>query len=198
MARPIAKDHDAKRAQILTTAAKVFAREGYDRASMTQVAAACGISKANIYHYYANKDALLFGLLDGYLRELRDRVCLAPAAGLSAEQRLRMSVSVILEVYQGADDHHRVQMNGLGALPAEQQAILKDYQRDIVRHVSAIVHAIAPGQFGDDTAKLRAATMAIFGMLNWYYTWNSGAGPEAREAYAELVTSMALHGLPGV
>ncbi|MEP5152247.1 TetR family transcriptional regulator, partial [Planktotalea sp.] len=50
MARPIAKDHDAKRAHILCEAAVVFARDGIARASMAQVAKACGISKANIYH----------------------------------------------------------------------------------------------------------------------------------------------------
>ncbi|MEY8840231.1 TetR/AcrR family transcriptional regulator, partial [Cribrihabitans sp. XS_ASV171] len=47
MARTIAKDHDQKRAQILKSAARVFAREGFDRASMTQLARECGISKAN-------------------------------------------------------------------------------------------------------------------------------------------------------
>ncbi|MEP1496455.1 helix-turn-helix domain-containing protein, partial [Pseudophaeobacter sp.] len=66
MARTIAKDHDEKRAQILKSAAKVFAEAGYDRASMTQLARQCGISKANIYHYYDSKEAVLFGLLDTY------------------------------------------------------------------------------------------------------------------------------------
>ena len=52
MARPIAKDHSEKRAHILRIAARVFADGGIARASMAQVAEACGISKANIYHYY--------------------------------------------------------------------------------------------------------------------------------------------------
>jgi len=43
VARTIAKDHDLKRAQILKSAAKVFADAGYDRASMTQLARECGI-----------------------------------------------------------------------------------------------------------------------------------------------------------
>ena len=63
MARTIAKDHDAKRAHILKTAARVFAEEGFARASMNQLARACGISKANIYHYYDSKDALHFDIL---------------------------------------------------------------------------------------------------------------------------------------
>ena len=75
MARTIAKDHDQKRGQILKSAAKVFAEQGFDRASMTQLARECGTSKANIYHYYDSKDAILFDILDCYLSELRDRIC---------------------------------------------------------------------------------------------------------------------------
>ena len=37
--------------------------------------------------------------------------------------------------------------------------------------------------------------MSVFGMLNWYYMWNTGAGTEAREDYAELVSSLTLGGL---
>ena len=66
MVRTIAKDHDEKRKQILKSAAKVFADQGFDRASMSLLARECGISKANIYHYYDSKDALLFDILDTY------------------------------------------------------------------------------------------------------------------------------------
>ena len=59
MARSLAKDHDDKRTRILTIAAQQFAARGYANASMAQVSTACGISKANIYHYYPSKAALL-------------------------------------------------------------------------------------------------------------------------------------------
>jgi len=67
MARTVAKDYTAKRQQILKVAAKIFAQEGYDRASVSQVAQACSISKANIYHYYGSKEDILLDILDSYL-----------------------------------------------------------------------------------------------------------------------------------
>ncbi|SMX43081.1 TetR/AcrR family transcriptional regulator [Maliponia aquimaris] len=198
MARPIAKDHDEKRAQILNCAAQVFAAEGYDRASMNQVAAGCGISKANIYHYYAGKDALLFDLLDNYLRTLRDRVCSAPRPGASAEERLLDTVRAVLRAYQGADDHHKVQISSLESLPEDRQKVLRAYQREMVAHLSAILREIAPDPLAQDKPRLRAATMSVFGMLNWYYMWNAGADGTAREDYAQLVTNLTLHGLRGI
>ena len=74
MARPIAKDHDQKRAAILKTAARVFADEGFDRASMAGLAKACGISKSLIYHYYPSKEALLYDILHTHLSALKGAV----------------------------------------------------------------------------------------------------------------------------
>lgn len=198
MARTIAKDHDEKRAQILKSAAKVFAEAGYDRASMTQLARECGISKANIYHYYDSKDAVLFGLLDTYLCELRDRVCGVDMAHLSPDDALRQVVAEILLAYQGADFEHKVQSGAMGALPEEQQKLLRAYQREMVQFLSNTLQAVAPEVFNEDPAKLRAATMSVFGMLNWYYMWNSGAGSQAREDYADLVANLTLNGVRGL
>ena len=198
MARTIAKDHDEKRAQILKSAAKVFAEAGYDRASMTQLARECGISKANIYHYYDSKEAVLFGLLDTYLCELRDRVCGVDLSGVSPDDRLRRVVAEILLAYQGADDEHKVQSGAMGALPEEQQKLLRAYQREMVQFLSDTLKAVAPEVFEENDEKLRSATMSVFGMLNWYYMWNSGAGSDAREDYAELVATLTLNGVRGL
>jgi AcrR family transcriptional regulator len=195
LARTIAKDHDEKRAQILKSAAKVFAEAGFDRASMTQLARECGISKANIYHYYDSKDAVLFGVLDTYLSELRDRVCGVDVSVLSPDQRLRRIVSEILLAYQGADHEHQVQISAMGALPEDQQKLLRAYQRELVQVVSDALAAVAPTTLAQDSEKLRSATMSVFGMLNWYYMWNSGAGSDAREAYADVVANLTLGGV---
>ncbi|MFC3614118.1 TetR/AcrR family transcriptional regulator [Lutimaribacter marinistellae] len=195
MARTIAKDHDQKRAQILKSAARVFAREGFDRASMTQLARECGISKANIYHYYDSKDAILFDILDTYLSDLRDLVCGISLDGLSPEERLHRVVAAILLAYEGVDDEHRVQTSGMSALPVEQQRLLRAYQRDMIDFVSRIIQENAPDVLADDPVKLRAATMSVFGMLNWYYMWNPGADSAARQEYAQLVSRLTLHGV---
>lgn len=195
MARTIAKDHDQKREQILKMAAKVFADQGFDRASMTLLAKECGISKANIYHYYDSKDAILYDILETYLRELRDRICNVDLDGLNPEQKLRKAVREILFAYQGADDEHRVQISGMSALTEEQQKRLRGYQLDLVNFVRDILLEMSPGSFDGAKDKLRGATMSVFGMLNWYYMWNTGAGAKAREDYADLVSTLTMHGV---
>ncbi|UWR02317.1 TetR/AcrR family transcriptional regulator [Ruegeria conchae] len=198
MARTIAKDHDDKRARILKSAARVFAQEGFDRASMSQLARECGISKANIYHYYDSKDAILFDILDSYLLQLRDQICGLDLEALEPADRLRRVVREILLAYQGVDDEHRVQTSGMSALSEEQQKLLRGYQRDLVEFVSDIIASISPATFEDDAAKLRATTMSVFGMLNWFYMWNAGADSDARSDYAALVSDLTLSGVDGL
>lgn len=198
MARTIAKDHDQKRAQILKSAARVFAMEGFDRASMTQLARECGISKANIYHYYDSKDAILFDLLDSYLSALRDRICDLPLQDLNPPARLTRLIEEVLRAYQGADDEHKVQISAMTALGPDQQKQLRGYQRELVGVMSAALQANAPQVFAADPTKLRAAAMSVFGMLNWYFMWNAGACPAARDDYARSVARLTLGGLNGL
>lgn len=150
MARTIAKDYSQKRDQILKTAAKVFAESGYDRASMSQLAKACQISKANIYHYYDSKDALLFDLLDTYLKDLRDRLTSVAGEELSPEDHLSALIKEVLLAYHGADDEHRVQATGIPALSVDQQKVLRGYQREMVEQMSEIVKSVAPEKYADD------------------------------------------------
>ena len=70
MARPKSLQHELKRDEILDVAAQCFADNSYPSASMNDIAAACGTSKARLYHYYGSKEAILFDLLDRYTQRL--------------------------------------------------------------------------------------------------------------------------------
>lgn len=200
MARPVAKDYGTKRRLILDRAAQLFADEGFDRTSVSRVAQACEISKANVYHYYSGKDEILFDILNAYLSGLRQSVI-----GLQTElkehspqDRFAATVTKILIDYQGMDNEHRLQTTVLNHLQDDQQKVLLGYQRDIVRLVSDLIADIAPEVFADDKAKLRATTMSVFSMLNWYYMWNPNANEQDRRDYAAHVVRLCEGGFAGL
>ena len=70
MSRPRSQQHEIKRDEILEIAAQCFAERSYAAASMNDIAAAGGTSKARLYHYYESKEAILFDLLDRYTQRL--------------------------------------------------------------------------------------------------------------------------------
>jgi AcrR family transcriptional regulator len=54
----------ARRTQILDAATRVFASNGFNRATIRDVAQDAGVADGTIYNYFKNKTDLLFGLLD--------------------------------------------------------------------------------------------------------------------------------------
>lgn len=192
MARLRAADYDGKRQAILDRSTALFARQGYDRTSMAEVAAACGVSKALVYHYYVSKETLLFDILRDHLQALIDAVA-AVAPQADARARLRALVGALLEAYRDSDHQHRIQLNELDKLPATKQKLLKDMERGLVQAFADGIAAVVP-QVGRDRRLLMPVTMSLFGMLNWHYMWFRDGGPMSREDYADLATTLLIEG----
>lgn len=195
MARTISKDYDTKRRHILKVAAEVFALQGIERASMNEVAKACGISKANIYHYYSSKNDLVFDILDSYLSELRQLMCDVDRSKLDPETKLRSITQDFLLAYKGMDNEHKIQSEGLPYLEPQRQQTLKDYQRDLVELVSSVLKECSPGILGENANECRNVTMAVFGMLNWFYMWSPKTTAKTRREYAASIANLTLNGI---
>jgi TetR/AcrR family transcriptional regulator len=192
MARPRANNYDDKRRAILDRSAELFSEYGYDRASMNKIAAACGVSKANLYHYYKDKDELLFDVIRVHLEDLNQVVEAADQPDLAPQARLRELVAALLEAYRDADAQHSVQISSMRFLSDERQTALKNMERDLVRVFSSAVVGIAPQL--KDTIMLKPVTMSLFGMVNWHYLWFRNSGPFSRADYADLVTKLIVDG----
>jgi TetR/AcrR family transcriptional regulator len=195
MARPRAADYDDKRTAILRRAAALFANQGYDRTSMTEIATALGVSKALFYHYYPSKDALLVDIIRSHLLELVAAAETAGGASLAPRARLRAIIAAILDCYRDADAEHKIQINHLGQLPEVEQTELKALERRLIAVMADAVRSLRPEL---DHNLIKPVVMSIFGTLNWKYMWFREGGPVSREAYADLVTQLFADGLAAV
>jgi len=193
VARPRAADYDDKRAHILHASAELFSRQGYDRTSINDIAGACGVSKALIYHYYPNKEQLLVDIIRRHLADLLETVGRAAGTAPPGDVRLRAIIGALLEAYRDADTLHKIQVSELSRLPPPYQDELKTVERALVVLFSEAL-ALAVPQLAGQGALLKPVTMSLFGMLNWHYMWFRPDGPMTREAYADLVTRLILAG----
>ena len=192
MARPRSANHDIKRRAILDRSAVLFARNGYDRTSMAEVAAGCGVSKALLYHYYVGKETLLFDILREHLQDMIDAAnALDPA--LAPRMRLRALIGSLLEAYRDADHQHKIQINEMTKLPAERKKILLGMERELVAIFAQAISDVLP-DIGRNKALLKPVTMSLFGMLNWHYMWFREHGAMSREDYADLATTVLVEG----
>ncbi len=192
MARPRSAEHDSKRRAILRRSAKLFAEKGYDRTSMAEVAAATGVSKALLYHYYVGKESLLFDILHAHLQDLMDAVR-AVDGKLAPRARLRALIGAVLNAYRDADEEHKIQINELRKLPLARKKELIGLERALVSMFADAIAGAIPSIAGH-SALLKPVTMSLFGMLNWHYMWFREKGPVSREDYTDMVTTLLIEG----
>ena len=198
MARTRAQDFEEKQRGIVVSAAQVFAEQGMDKASMAQIATHAQVSKALLYHYYPSKDALIAAIIIAHLEDVDAAVEAADDPTLAPEQRLRRLVGAVLEAYRGADNEHKVQLNGTAALPEEQKAEILALERRIVRRFAGVLDEINPNLNDKQRPLLTPVTMSLFGMMNWMYMWFRDGGRISREDYADVVTTLLLEGIRAV
>lgn len=193
MARPRASDYEDKSKMILDKSAILFAQHGYDRASITMIADACGMSKALLYHYYTDKLQLLHGIIESHLNELLQATDPEQCAGKSARITLYAMSEAVLETYRNADARHQVQLNHMDLLASQQQDALRELERRLVARFAVAIDAALPHPGAQD-ALLKPLTMSLFGMFNWAYMWFRDGGPLTRAVYARLAADLVISG----
>jgi AcrR family transcriptional regulator len=196
MPRGRAKGYDDQREQILAHAATLFAHRGYPGTSMNEVAQACGLSKATLYHYYNDKYAILVSIAEGHVQRLHALVAEVTAERRAPEAHLRELINRIVEEYAGAQHAHRVLTEDVRFLDADDRERILGKEREVVAGFAKAVTALRP-----DLKKARLAkplTMLLFGMINWMFTWLKPDGKLTHDVMAPLVADLFFGGVPAV
>ncbi|RYF17348.1 MAG: TetR/AcrR family transcriptional regulator [Comamonadaceae bacterium] len=188
--------YDGQRELILDRAAALFARGGYPGTSMNQVAEACGLSKATLYHYYRDKYELLVSIADGHVTRLRSVVDEALAEESTPEGQMRALVRRLVEEYANAQNEHRVLTEDVKFLQPEDRERVLGKEREVVAAFARVVAALRPDL--KDAAMGKPLTMLLFGMVNWMFTWMKPDGALAYEDMAPVVADLFLGGLEKV
>ncbi len=167
---------EERSAQILEAAREVFARKGFYKARMDDIAARANLSKGTLYLYFKNKDALITALLDRLFQsEFRDLRAIQKEDA-PATERLRRFLDKLT-----AD----VQNNWLGMLPVVYEFLALIFRNRLVQKafrqylreylslaVPIIEDGIARGEFRPvDPRDTALALGALFEgtLLLWVY-----------------------------
>lgn len=193
MARPQSPDYDKRRESIIAAAAQLYARRGFQGASIADLAKACGSSKSLVYHYFPAKDDILYEVMAAHLDALVDAADDAMQAG-DATERLRALTHAFMRLYVGAENSHKVLLNELDNLPPARRSEVVGKQRRIIAIVEELIREIRP-EVNPVTLPI---TMLFFGMINWTHTWFRPGGGVDAERLADMAVEIMLGGVPGV
>ena len=196
MGRGRSAGYDEQREMILAQAAQLFARGGYAGTSMNQVAEACGLSKATLYHYYRDKYDLLVSIAESHVSRLEAIVGESLGEDVAPAVQMRLLIGRLVQEYADAQHAHRVLTEDVKFLePADRERILGK-EREVVNGFARVVAALRPDL--KEQALSKPLTMLLFGMINWMFTWLEPDGELDYEAMAPIVADLFFGGVHNV
>src|ERR1700761_979686 len=118
VAHPTKKEvvSEFRRSGILKAARKVFARHGFDGATMDDVAEACDIAKGTLYLYFKSKRQIYLGVLKEDLESLRLFTQNAIEAAPTAEAKIRAFITARFDFSELHRDFFRIYNSDISAI----------------------------------------------------------------------------------
>lgn len=187
------RERAEKRDAVLHAAVQSFNERGFHATSLDDVAASLNVTKPTIYHYFANKDEILFECvrlgLDG-IREAAEAVERKGGSGMERLKALMHDYAVIMTKDFGmcvtrTADHE---------LSPESREKFKELKREIDATVRRVVEAgMRDGTIAGGDVQMMTFTLA--GALNWIARWYRPDGPLTSEQVAEGCVGVLVNGL---
>jgi AcrR family transcriptional regulator len=196
-AEPLPREHRvSKRHQtILETAAQLICRNGYEATSMQQIANACGLTKAGLYHHVQSKEHLLLEIMSYGMDSFDEQVLSKVASIADPVRRLRECMERHIRlVTRGRDKEITIILHEHATLTGASQAEINARKKRYVRFLeSSFAEAIRDGRIRrvDPTV----AALSLLGTVNWIYKWFHSDGKIPGERLATEMPDLFFGGL---
>jgi TetR/AcrR family transcriptional regulator len=185
--------HDLRRETILKAAARCFNRKGFRGTTIGDIARELNVSKAALYYYVKDKEALLFTCHETSLDIGVEALRLAEDAGGTPADKLmfvlRYSIEHMTDSLKGC-----VMLLEDGMLSPRLRRHIVERRDDYERRIRALVKAgVACGQFVPCDPK--PIVFAMLGAMNWIPKWYVPEGAMTPKEIGEAFASYLTRGL---
>jgi TetR/AcrR family transcriptional regulator len=169
-----AKRH-RRRAEILHSALRAFRARGYHATTLEDIANQLGIRSAALYHYFPDKESILYachreGLVEveRILAEARERYATAPERLAHA---IREHVRVMADTLEGS----ALALDVSALTPRRRAEVIAERDRYERGLRDIVAEGVRSGEFRPLDPKL--AAFALLGAINWVARWYRPDGP---------------------
>ena len=183
---------DAKLDHLLGTAARVFAEKGFHPTTMRDLARATGMSLAGMYHYVSGKDELLYLIQERCFARVLAGAEAALGVADDPTERLRRFIHHHIAFFTTHMSEMKVLSHEAQSLSADRVEGINQLKRRYTRLLIGLIRAARPN---DPRIDSNVAAYALFGMMNWIYTWYDPSGPVSPQALADQLAGLYLDGL---
>lgn len=179
-----------RRAQLLESAASLFAERGFAAVTTVELGEAVGMSGPALYKHFASKEAILAELLvDASERLLAGCRVILAGPDATPTDRLDELIRFHIGFAVAAPDIIRIQDRELAGLPADVNHRVRALQRTYVAEWDAVLAAARPAL---TPAERGVRLLGTFGLLNSTPHSAPGGGAEAERVLARMAHDALL------
>ncbi|MDX2594821.1 MULTISPECIES: TetR/AcrR family transcriptional regulator [Streptomyces] len=194
--KPTAAAAQARRSELLGTAAEVFAEQGYNATTVRAIADHAGMLAGSLYYHFDSKESMLEEILRTFLDELWDGYDTVLASGLGPRETLE---ALVTESFREIDRHRAAvaiyQKESRQLAAQDRFAFLADSQRRFEKAwLSTLEQGVARRVFRADLdvrLTYRFVRDTVWVAASWYRP----GGQHSPEEIARQYLSMVLDGI---
>jgi AcrR family transcriptional regulator len=187
------RDRIVKRDAVLDTAVRMFNEKGFRATSIDQVAIALNVTKPTIYHYFSNKDEILFECVRKGLQVTLDAAQKVEKQGGNGLERLKSLIHdyAVIATEPFGKCVTRTADHDLSEASRKKFRGLKRETDSVIRKV--VVSGMQDGSITPGDPRL--VTFCVSGALNWISRWYEQDGSLSPEEIAETYVEILINGL---
>lgn len=184
-----------RRTEILHSALRAFRARGYHATTLEDIATQLGIRSAALYHYFPDKDAILYACHREGLAEVGRILTEAQTQYAGARERLRYAVREHVRVMTDTLEGSALALEVSALSPRRRAEVIAERDRYERGLRDIVQQGVRSGEFRTLDPKL--ATFAILGAINWVVRWYRPP-PDGAVGAAELGAHFADHLVEGL
>jgi AcrR family transcriptional regulator len=148
---------DARIQRILTASQTLFSTQAYDEIAIEDLAAAAGMSKGLLYHYFASKRDLYVATVAHVLTQMAHFTDLSPD--------LHAGLSQMLSLFEQSPGLAKMVLRGGIGVDREVEGLLDIYRQQQLERLSRGLGSL--GDFADVSADAGAQALVVLGLRGW-------------------------------
>jgi AcrR family transcriptional regulator len=191
----VSRPNDTRYREILERAARLIHQSGYEATSMQEIAEACGLTKAGLYHHIKTKEALLLAIMH-YGMDLFDEMVLAKVGDIAdpvARLRETMARNIAL-VIQDSSKEVTIILHEHQTLTGTSAQEINVRKKRYVRFLEAgFREAVERGQIRPIDPTL--AAFSFLGTVLWTYKWYRESGKLTPSQLSDGMIDLFFEGL---
>ncbi len=194
-----ARERAQRKLEVLTVAERLFARKGFFKTGMAEIAHESEFAVGSLYQFFPSKEAIYVALMEEKFEEYMALVRNEVAAAEAVLDKVDALISTKAAFFEKHRNFFRIYVTEWSAGECSVKGVLGEkiasLREDYLSLISTIMEAgIRRRLFRKGDA--REMARLVDGMMNAIiHEWMAGAGDESLTAKADMIRDVFLHGV---